>query len=151
MKSIDIQALMHDHRVAMCQCKCQDRPKITLRKIGSGIVIVSIHVVDVPGERGELKNPWTSRGSHTSKSQWTGSIRIHFFLFQGEVFMTVIQMMSTRTVTVIGRLYSVQYKGNFGALDKVRRDTCEEARPLRLDFQREDVKIHHVIASTQDC
>ncbi len=29
--------------------------------------------------------------------------------------------------------------------------TCEEARPLRLDFQRDKVKIHHVIASMQDC
>jgi hypothetical protein len=32
-------------------------PKITLGNISSGIIVVSIHVVDVPGERGELKNP----------------------------------------------------------------------------------------------
>ncbi len=38
---------------------------------------------------------------------------------------------------VVGRFYSVQYKSIFGALDKVRRDTFEEARLLRLDFQRE--------------
>ncbi len=54
-------------------------------------------------------------------------------------------------VRVVGRLYSVQYKGIFGAPDKVRRNTCKEARPLRLDFQRDKVKIHHVIALTQDC
>ncbi len=52
---------------------------------------------------------------------------------------------------VVGRLYSLQYKSIFGALDKVRLGTCEEARPSRLDFQREKVKIHHVIASMQDC
>ncbi len=53
--------------------------------------------------------------------------------------------------SVIGRLYSVQNKGIFGAPNKVRRNMCEEARPSRLDFQRDEVKIHHVIASTQDC
>jgi hypothetical protein len=52
---------------------------------------------------------------------------------------------------VVGRLYSVQYKGIFGTLDKVRHYTSEEARPSRLDFQRDEVKIHHVIASMQDC
>ncbi len=31
---------------------------------------------------------------------------------------------------VVGRLYSVQYKSIFGAPDKVRRDTCDKARPL---------------------
>jgi hypothetical protein len=36
-------------------------------------------------------------------------------------------------------------------LDKVRCYTSEEARPSRLDFQRDKVNIHHVIASTQDC
>jgi hypothetical protein len=35
-----------------------------------------------------------------------------------------------------------------GAPDKVRRNTCEEVRPSRLDVQRDKVKIHHVIAST---
>ncbi len=53
--------------------------------------------------------------------------------------------------TVIDRLYSVQYKSIFGAPDKVRLDMCEEARPSRLDFQRDEVKIHHVIALMQDC
>jgi hypothetical protein len=53
--------------------------------------------------------------------------------------------------SVVGRLYPIQYKGIFGASDKVRRNVCEEARPLRLDFQRDEVKIHHVIASMQDC
>ncbi len=32
--------------------------------------------------------------------------------------------------TVIGRLYSVQYKSVFGVPDKVRLNTGEEARPL---------------------
>ncbi len=54
-------------------------------------------------------------------------------------------------VHVVGRLYSVQYKGIFGVPDKVRRNTCEEARPSRLDFQRDKVKIHHVITLRQDC
>jgi hypothetical protein len=31
---------------------------------------------------------------------------------------------------VVDRLYSVQYKGIFGAPDKVRRDTCDKARLL---------------------
>ncbi len=97
LKHKDILALMHDHRVAVHQSECQDRPQITPGNIGSGIVVVSIHVVDIPGERGDLKNPCTGRGSHVSKSQWTGSIRIHFF-FQGGVFVTAIQMMSARMV-----------------------------------------------------
>jgi hypothetical protein len=53
-------------------------------------------------------------------------------------------------VSVVGRLYSVQYKIIFGAPDKVRRDTCEEARPSRLDFQRDkvvlDIKTYPAIA-----
>jgi hypothetical protein len=53
--------------------------------------------------------------------------------------------------SVLGQLYSVQYKGIFGLPDKVRCYMGVEARPLRLDFQRDEVKIHHVIASTQDC
>jgi hypothetical protein len=81
---------MHNHRVAVHQSECQDRPKITPGNIGSRIiVVVLIHVVDVPGERGELKNPWIGRGSRASKSQQMGSIRIHFF-FQGDVFVTTI-------------------------------------------------------------
>ncbi len=31
---------------------------------------------------------------------------------------------------VVGRLYSVQYKSFFGVPDKIRRDTCDKARPL---------------------
>jgi hypothetical protein len=31
---------------------------------------------------------------------------------------------------VVGRLYSIQYKSIFGALDKVRHNTCDKARPL---------------------
>ena len=53
--------------------------------------------------------------------------------------------------SVVGQLYSIQYKSVFGAPDKVRRCMCEEARPSRLDFQRKEVKIHHIIALTQDC
>jgi hypothetical protein len=52
---------------------------------------------------------------------------------------------------VVGQLYSVQYKVIFGMPNKARRYTCEEARPLRLEIQRDKVKIHHVIASMQDC
>ena len=55
---------------------------------------------------------------------------------------------------VLGRLYSIQYKSIFGTPDKVRRDTCKEARPSRLDFQRDevvlDIKTFHVIALMQD-
>jgi hypothetical protein len=52
--------------------------------------------------------------------------------------------------SVIDGLYSIQYKGIFGVPDKVRRYNCEEARPSMLDFQRDEVKIHHDIASMQD-
>ncbi len=37
--------------------------------------------------------------------------------------------------SVVGRLYSIQYKSIFDAPDKVRHNTCEEARPSRLDFR----------------
>ncbi len=40
----------------------------------------------------------------------------------------------------VGQSYSVQYKG-----------ICKEARPSRLNFQRDEVKIQHVITLTQDC
>ncbi len=56
---------------------------------------------------------------------------------------------------VVGQLYSVQYKSFFGAPDKVRCDTREEARPSRLDFQRDeevlDIKTYPTIASMEDC
>jgi hypothetical protein len=52
---------------------------------------------------------------------------------------------------VVGQLYSIQNKSIFGTPDKVRCYTGVEARPSRLDFQRDEVKIHHVITSTQDC
>jgi hypothetical protein len=52
---------------------------------------------------------------------------------------------------VVGRLYSIQYMSIFGMPDKVRRNTCEEARPSRLNFQRDEVNIHHVIALMRDC
>ncbi len=58
---------------------------------------------------------------------------------------------TVKSVCVVGQLYSVQYKSIFGVPDKVRRNRCEEARPSRLDIQRDKVKIHHIIASTQDC
>jgi hypothetical protein len=45
LKSIDIWALMHDHRVAARQSERQDHPKITPGNIGSGTVVVLIHVV----------------------------------------------------------------------------------------------------------
>jgi hypothetical protein len=32
--------------------------------------------------------------------------------------------------TAVDRLYSIQYKGIFGAPDKVRHYMCDEARPL---------------------
>jgi hypothetical protein len=54
-------------------------------------------------------------------------------------------------VSVVSQLYSIQYKGIFGVPNKVRCYTCEEVRPSKLDFQRDKVKIHHVITSTQDC
>jgi hypothetical protein len=83
LKRVDIRALMHNHRVAVRWSECQDHPKITPGNINSGIVVVLIHVVDVPGERGELKNPWTGWGSCASKSQRMGSIRINFFFYSG--------------------------------------------------------------------
>jgi hypothetical protein len=61
------------------------------------------------------------------------------------------ELMQCNAVTVVGQLYSVQYKSFFGAPDKVRHCMCEEARPSRLDFQRDEVKIHDVIASMQNC
>ncbi len=54
---------------------------------------------------------------------------------------------------VVGQLYSVQYKSIFGAPDKFRCNTCEEARPSRLNLQRDEEdldKDFHVTASTQD-
>jgi hypothetical protein len=63
--------------------------------------------------------------------------------------------MEKMSYTVIGQLYSVQYKSIFGAPDKVRCDTCEEARPSRLDLQRDkvvlDIETYPAIALTEDC
>ncbi len=63
--------------------------------------------------------------------------------------------------SVIGRLYSVQYKSIFGAPDKVRCDTCDKARPLSqvLGVEpntsagyelAEPTHHHHIIAGMQD-
>ncbi len=63
---------------------------------------------------------------------------------------------------VVGRLYSVQNKSIFGAPDKVRRYTCEQARPLSqvwgvdpntsLGYElAKPTHQHHIIAGMQDC
>ncbi len=72
LKCVDVWALMHYHRLAVHQCKCQDHPKITLRNVGSRIVVVSIHIVDVPGDRGELNNPWTGGGGSHEQEPMDG-------------------------------------------------------------------------------
>ncbi len=62
----------------------------------------------------------------------------------------------------VGRLYSVQYKSIFRAPDKVRRDTCDKARPLSQVWGVEPNTLsgyelarptHHLrlIAGMQDC
>ncbi len=66
-------------------------------------------------------------------------------------FLQSEHFRNVQCIFVVGRLYSIQYKSIFGAPDKVRRDMCEEVGPSRLDFQRDEVKIHHIITSTQDC
>ncbi len=59
--------------------------------------------------------------------------------------------------TEIGCLYSIQYKSIFGAPDKVRCDTCDNARPLSqvwgiepntsLGYElAEPTHHHHIIA-----
>jgi hypothetical protein len=72
-------------------------------------------------------------------------MRDYFFTYK--VFFLIEPML----ILVVGRLYSIQYRDILGTPDKVRCYTCEEARPSRLDFQRDEVKIHHVISSMQDC
>jgi hypothetical protein len=51
LKHVDVRVLMLYHRVAVRRSGRQDRPKITLGNVGSGIVVVSIHIVDVSGDR----------------------------------------------------------------------------------------------------
>ena len=76
---------------------------------------------------------------------------LHPILVRGLIGVLANILLPNGCVVVIGQLYSIRYKGIFGMPNKVRRYTCEEARPSRLDFQREEVKIHHIIASMQDC
>ncbi len=65
-------------------------------------------------------------------------------------------------VSVIGWLYSKQYKSLLGAPDKVRGYTCDEARPLSqvwgvdpntsMEYElAEPPNHHHIIAGMQDC
>ncbi len=64
--------------------------------------------------------------------------------------------------SVVGRLYSVQYKIIYGAPNKVRCYTCDEARPLSqvwgvepntsLGYEvAEPPHHHHTIKGMQDC
>jgi hypothetical protein len=64
--------------------------------------------------------------------------------------------------SVVGQLYSIQYKTIFGAPDQVRCYTCDEARPLSqvwgvepttsLGYEvAEPPHHHHIIAGMQDC
>ncbi len=64
--------------------------------------------------------------------------------------------------SVVGRLYSLQYKSIFGTLDKVRRYTCDETRPLSEVWGdepntssgyevAEPPHHHHIIVGMQDC
>ncbi len=63
---------------------------------------------------------------------------------------------------VVGRLYSTQYKSIFGAPDKVRRNTCNKARPLSQvwgfepntssGYEVAEPPHHHqIIVGMQDC
>jgi hypothetical protein len=71
-------------------------------------------------------------------------------------------MASFVGASVVGRLYSIQYKGIFGVPDKVRRNTCDKARPLSQVWgvepntssryeQAKPTHHHHIIAGMQDC
>jgi hypothetical protein len=64
--------------------------------------------------------------------------------------------------SVVGPLYSVQYKSIFGAPEKVRHDTCDKARPLSQvwgvepntssGYEVAEPPHHHqIIAGMQDC
>ncbi len=64
--------------------------------------------------------------------------------------------------SVVGWLYSVQYKSIFGAPDKVQRDMCDKARPLSqvwgvepnisLGYEVAEPPHHYqIIAGMQDC
>ncbi len=63
--------------------------------------------------------------------------------------------------SVVGRLYSIQYKSIFGVPDKVRHDTCDKAKPLSQVWGvepntssgyelAEPTHHHHIIAGMQD-
>ncbi len=85
------------------------------------------------------------------------SCRLLMFLM-GKRMSSMVMVLSFKSNTapisckvVVGQLYFIQYKGIFGTPNKVQCYACEEVIPLRLDFQRDKVKIHHVIASMQDC
>ncbi len=65
-------------------------------------------------------------------------------------------------MSVVGRLYSIQYKSIFGVPDKVRHDTCDKARPLSqawgvepntsLGYELAEPPHHHqIIIGMQDC
>ncbi len=56
------------------------------------------------------------------------SIEDHLFSYK--VFPHWAHDASFVGMSVVGHLYSIQYKSNFGVPDKDRRDTCEQARPL---------------------
>ncbi len=65
-------------------------------------------------------------------------------------------------VSVVGQLYSIQYKSFLDAPDKIRGYMCDEARPLSQVWGvepntstgyelAEPPNHHHIIARIQDC
>ncbi len=91
-------------------------------------------------------SPWFDGGSHRQDSWWA---KLNAAWTHASAWGQASWQYEA-SGSVVGRLYSVQYKNIFGA-PTVRCCVCGEARPSRLDFQRDKVKIHHVITSMQDC
>jgi hypothetical protein len=61
LKCLQIGALVDHSGVAMRRSKSKDCPKVTLGNILRAIIEEAIGVVNIPGDGGELKNPWTDR------------------------------------------------------------------------------------------
>ncbi len=82
--------------------------------------------------------------------------------FSYKVFPHWAHDSSVVGVSVVGCLYSVQYKSIFGMPDKVRCNTCDKAKPLSqiwgvepntsLGYElAKPTHHHHLIAGLQDC
>jgi hypothetical protein len=98
LKFLNIRAVVDSNRMTMSCRESHDGPNWTPRKNASRVVVETVRIVDVPGDRGELNNQRTSRGRRDSGGRGVDLVDLHR-IHAYAVLVTAIQMMIARMDT----------------------------------------------------